>query len=140
MYRLCPNSIISKFWQKIIHLLIQFTALIFATIGLAAVIKYHKDFGYKNFIDVHSWCGLATFGLFTLQVNCVKYYYIIKNIRRIFIHFQLIADFVSFVFPRLPDGSRAQIATWHAISGKIIVLLAILTAINGAARIYRYVY
>ena len=74
MYRLSPNSI-SKFWQKIIHFLIQFIALIFASVGLAAVLKFHHDFGYKDFIDVHSWCGLATFSLFTLQVK----YYILSN-------------------------------------------------------------
>ena len=71
MYRLSP-SFISKFWQKIIHFSIQFTALIFASVGLAAVIKFHNDHGYDNFIDVHSWCGLATFGLFTLQVKRKK--------------------------------------------------------------------
>lgn len=68
VYRLYPGYI-SKFWQKIIHFFIQLTALLFASVGLAAVLKYHSDFGYDNFIDVHSWCGLATFGLFTLQVK-----------------------------------------------------------------------
>ena len=56
------------------------------------------------------------------------------------IFFQLFGGFISFLFPRLPDGPRSQVAKWHAISGKIIVLLAILTAINGVARFYRYMY
>lgn len=68
MYRLSP-PFIDKFWRKIIHFVIQFIALIFASVGLAAVLKYHHDFGYKDFVDVHSWCGLVTFGLFTLQVK-----------------------------------------------------------------------
>ncbi|CAB3979052.1 cytochrome b561-like isoform X1 [Paramuricea clavata] len=53
VYRLSP-SFISKFWQKIIHFSIQFTALIFASVGLAAVIKVHNDYGKNNFINVHS--------------------------------------------------------------------------------------
>ena len=41
----------------------------------------------------------------------------------------------------MPDGPRSKVAKWHAISGKIIVLMAILTAINGVAREYTpYVY
>ena len=68
VYRLSP-TFISKFWQKIIHFAIEFIALIFASVGLAAVLKYHHDFGYKDFVDVHSWCGIATFGLFALQVR-----------------------------------------------------------------------
>lgn len=59
----------TKGFKKLIHLTIQFLALIFGVIGLWAAWKFHNDRGIDNFYSLHSWLGLACLFLFAIQVH-----------------------------------------------------------------------
>jgi len=71
---------IPKFTVKISHAALLILSLIFAAIGLAAIIRSKNLLNRSHFMTYHSWIGLTTMILFT---------------------FQWIFGFISFLFPQL---------------------------------------
>jgi len=69
-----------KYTVKILHALLSLLSLIFAAIGLAAIIRQKNLLNNSHFMTYHSWIGLTTIILFV---------------------FQWIFGFVSFLFPKL---------------------------------------
>ncbi len=79
-FRQTPKLIV-----KIFHAVLLIVSLIFAAVGLAAIIR-SKDLQKRaHFMTYHSWLGLTTIILFV---------------------FQWILGFVSFLFPQLSLGFR----------------------------------
>jgi len=43
--------------------------------GLDAVLQFHYHEKIPNLYSIHSWCGLATFMLFVMQVGTIILYH-----------------------------------------------------------------
>ncbi|KAF5774833.1 putative ascorbate ferrireductase (transmembrane) [Helianthus annuus] len=57
----------TKGFKKLLHLTLQFSALVLGAIGLWVAWKFHNDRGIGNFYSLHSWLGLACLFLFAIQ-------------------------------------------------------------------------
>ncbi|XP_054848227.1 transmembrane ascorbate-dependent reductase CYB561 isoform X2 [Eublepharis macularius] len=68
VYRIFRNE--SKRSTKILHGFLHALALVIALVGLIAVFEYHKKKGYSNMYSLHSWCGIAAFSFYLLQLLC----------------------------------------------------------------------
>lgn len=66
MYRVFRNE--KKIIIKVLHAVMQLSALGFSIVALIAVFDAHNDEGFPHLYSVHSWIGLATVVLFGLQV------------------------------------------------------------------------
>lgn len=55
--------------KKAVHLLLHLVSLAFAAVGLYAAVKFHSDLGLPDVRSLHSWLGIATIGLYALQVS-----------------------------------------------------------------------
>lgn len=55
--------------RKAVHLLLHLLSLGFAAVGLYAAVKFHHDAGLPDIHSLHSWLGIATIGLYALQVS-----------------------------------------------------------------------
>ena len=58
----------TKNFKKLVHLSLQFLRLCLSVVGSGAVLKVHIDKGTDNFYSLHSWLGLASLILFSIQV------------------------------------------------------------------------
>jgi len=97
---------------KIAHGIIQVISIVFALIGLKAVLDSHNlnPKPIPNFYSLHSWLGLLTIGLFVLQ---------------------LIAGFSIFGWPGGTDAFKKLYMNSHRFFGIGIFLLACATALTG---------
>ncbi|CAL1405422.1 unnamed protein product [Linum trigynum] len=100
----------TKNLKKLVHLAVQFVALVLGLIGVWAALKFHNDKGIDNFYSLHSWLGLACVFLFIIQWA---------------------AGFMTFWYPGGSRSSRATLMPWHVFFGVYIYVLAIVTAITG---------
>ncbi|KAK1438959.1 hypothetical protein QVD17_04772 [Tagetes erecta] len=100
----------TKGFKKLIHLTLQFVALIFGVIGLWAAWKFHNDRGIDNFYSLHSWIGLACLFLFAIQWG---------------------VGFATFWYPGGSTKSRASLMPWHAFFGVYIYALSLASCITG---------
>ncbi|KAI3970992.1 hypothetical protein MKX01_024639 [Papaver californicum] len=100
----------TKNFKKLVHLTLQFLALMLSVIGVLAALKFHIDKGIDNFYSLHSWLGLACIFLFIIQ---------------------LAAGFVTFWYPGGTRSSRAALMPWHVFFGIYIYALAVVTAVTG---------
>ncbi|KAI3916706.1 hypothetical protein MKW92_006894 [Papaver armeniacum] len=100
----------TKNFKKLVHLTLQFLALMLSVIGILAAFKFHIDKGIDNFYSLHSWLGLACIFLFMIQ---------------------LAAGFVTFWYPGGARSSRAALMPWHVFFGIYIYALAVVTAVTG---------
>lgn len=97
---------------KIAHGVIQAISIVFALIGLKAVLDSHNlnPKPIPNFYSLHSWLGLLTIGLFALQ---------------------LIAGFSIFGWPGGTDAFKKFYMNSHRYFGIGIFILACATALTG---------
>ncbi|KAL9966280.1 hypothetical protein ACROYT_G024331 [Oculina patagonica] len=100
----------NKFFVKLVHFGLQLVAFAIAVWGLKAVFDFHNHNKYPNLYSLHSWCGLSTVILFACQ---------------------LLFGFVSFLFPKLPDGLRTSYLKVHVFFGVFIFMMAIGTCLMG---------
>lgn len=100
----------NKLLIKLVHFGLQLVAFVIAVLGLKAVFDFHNHKGIPNLYSLHSWCGLLTIILFSCQ---------------------LLFGFVSFLFPKLPEGLRAVYLKVHVFFGVFIFMMAIGTALLG---------
>ncbi|KAI3976857.1 hypothetical protein MKX01_008715 [Papaver californicum] len=100
----------TKNFKKLVHLTLQFLALMLSVIGVLAALKFHIDKGIDNFYSLHSWLGLACIFLFIIQ---------------------LAAGFVTFWYPGGVRSGRAALMPWHVFFGIYIYALAVVTAVTG---------
>ncbi|NWT18256.1 CY561 protein, partial [Vireo altiloquus] len=54
---------------KALHVLLHGLALVIALVGIIAIFESHRSKGTPDMYSLHSWCGMATFVLYLLQVS-----------------------------------------------------------------------
>ncbi|NWZ54996.1 CY561 protein, partial [Haliaeetus albicilla] len=54
---------------KALHALLHGLALVVALVGIVAVFESHRTKGIPDMYSLHSWCGMAAFVLYLLQVR-----------------------------------------------------------------------
>ena len=67
VYRVLRHQ--DKFMVKVVHFILQAVAFAFIVCGLQAVFNFHNAAKIPNMYTLHSWCGLSTVILFSLQVS-----------------------------------------------------------------------
>lgn len=100
----------TKSFKKLIHLSLQSLNLCLAVIGVWAVLKLHLDKGSDNFYSLHSWLGLASLLLFSIQWG---------------------AGFTTFWYPGGSKSSRTSLLPWHVFFGVYIYALSIASTVTG---------
>lgn len=65
VYKTLPMQRIGK---KMIHMMLQFFALVLGIFGIYVAFKYHRMSQTQNMTTLHSWLGICTICLFGLQV------------------------------------------------------------------------
>ncbi|CAL0317357.1 unnamed protein product [Lupinus luteus] len=106
-YKALPGT---KSFKKTVHLTLQFVTLILSIIGVWAAWKFHVDRGIDNFYSLHSWLGLASLFLFSIQWG---------------------SGFATFWYPGGSRNSRASLMPWHVFFGIFIYALVIATTLTG---------
>jgi hypothetical protein len=59
--------------RKLVHLILQAIAGLFALLGIYAAYKYHVASNIDNWYSLHSWLGIATVTSFFLQVHLLSF-------------------------------------------------------------------
>ncbi|XP_073057671.1 probable transmembrane ascorbate ferrireductase 3 [Primulina eburnea] len=96
--------------RKYVHMLLHLVALCLGIVGLHAVFKFHNKKHIPHLGSVHSWIGIGTFSLFCLQ---------------------WLFGLTMFLFPRVSSERRAMAAPWHITGGRVLLFMAICTALTG---------
>jgi cytochrome b-561 len=78
-YRIVLGSRTAK---KAVHLLLHLLSLGFAAVGLYAAVKFHNDVGLAHIRSLHAWLGIATIGLYALQVPILIVCYSFKIVEK----------------------------------------------------------
>ena len=105
-------NMMNKYYVKIAHGVIQVLVLVLATVGLVAVFQYYKIENYSHLYTIHSWLGLISVALFSLQ---------------------WIMGFVSFLFPKLSEEIRKAYLPHHRFFGLVIFIYCCATSLIGLA-------
>ncbi|XP_047314809.1 transmembrane ascorbate ferrireductase 2 [Impatiens glandulifera] len=100
----------TKGLKKLVHLTLQFLAFCLSLIGVWAAYKFHNDKGIDNFYSLHSWLGLASLFLFSIQWA---------------------AGFMTFWYPGGSRNGRAALLPWHVFFGVYTYALAVATCTTG---------
>ncbi|KAL0296544.1 UNVERIFIED_CONTAM: putative transmembrane ascorbate ferrireductase 3 [Sesamum radiatum] len=96
--------------QKFVHMFIHLVAIVLGIVGLHAAFKFHERRGLTNLYSLHSWIGIGTFSLYCLQ---------------------WLIGLSVFLLPGASHDSRARVASWHVNGGRVLLFMAICTALTG---------
>jgi cytochrome b-561 len=55
--------------NKVIHLALHAIAIVLGAFGIYCAFKYHNESGIANLYSLHSWLGIGTIVLYTIQVK-----------------------------------------------------------------------
>jgi cytochrome b-561 len=55
--------------NKAIHLALHAIAIVLGAFGIYCAFKFHNESGIANLYSLHSWLGIGTIVLYTIQVN-----------------------------------------------------------------------
>uniref|UniRef100_A0ACD5ZX73 Uncharacterized protein n=2 Tax=Avena sativa TaxID=4498 RepID=A0ACD5ZX73_AVESA len=100
----------TKKLKKLVHLSLQFIAMILSIVGLWAVWKFHNEKAIDHLYTLHSWLGLSCIILFSIQWA---------------------AGFWTFWYPGGSRSGRASLLPWHVFFGVFLYVLAIATSVSG---------
>ncbi|CAF3372004.1 unnamed protein product [Rotaria socialis] len=103
---------VPKFTVKLVHACLLVLSLIFALVGLTAIIRVKNESKppSSHFMSLHAWMGLITIILFV---------------------FQWIFGFCCFLFPTLSLEIRQLYMPSHRLWGKTIFSMALITILMG---------
>ncbi|XP_019740410.1 transmembrane ascorbate-dependent reductase CYB561 [Hippocampus comes] len=108
VYRVFRNE--AKKNVKVLHGIIHLLALIISIVGMVAVFDSHRAAKYPNMYSLHSWCGMATVVLFSLQ---------------------WVMGLLFFLFPVASSWLRATYLPVHAFCGLGLLAMAVGTSLLG---------
>ncbi|KAG8045799.1 hypothetical protein GUJ93_ZPchr0008g11949 [Zizania palustris] len=100
----------TKNLKKLVHLTLQFLAMVLSLIGLWTVWKFHNEREIDHLYTLHSWLGLS----------CI-----------IFFSLQWATGFYTFWYPGGSRSGRASLLPWHALFGIFLYVLAITSSVSG---------
>uniref|UniRef100_A0A7C8YXA2 ascorbate ferrireductase (transmembrane) n=1 Tax=Opuntia streptacantha TaxID=393608 RepID=A0A7C8YXA2_OPUST len=106
-YKTIPGE---KRAQKRVHLILHLLALLIGAIGIYAVFKFHEELKIPHVYTLHSWLGIITIFLYTIQ---------------------WLWSFLIFALPHSRTATRTAVAPWHVFGGMVIFVLAICTSLMG---------
>jgi len=89
---------------KLFHLLMHSMAILFVSLGLIAVFRFHNEHvpPIPNLYSLHSWLGILTVTLFFAQY---------------------IGGFYAFLYPKMNIENRAQFVAFHSQAGLLILVI-----------------
>jgi uncharacterized membrane protein YidH (DUF202 family) len=96
--------------KKATHGFLQTTALVFVAVGTWATFQYHANIGLPHLFSLHSWIGLITVGLLTLQ---------------------WLGGLFAFVFEAPSIGFRTAIIPYHKMAGALLFIMGGLSSVLG---------
>ncbi|XP_010043930.2 probable transmembrane ascorbate ferrireductase 3 [Eucalyptus grandis] len=99
-------------WQvrKVTHMFLHIIAFILGVVGLCAVFKFHNMQEIEDMNSLHSWIGIGTISLF----GC-----------------QWLLGLFTFMIGATSREARSRMAPWHITGGRIILFMAVCTALTG---------
>nr|XP_046230959.1 lysosomal membrane ascorbate-dependent ferrireductase CYB561A3-like [Scatophagus argus] len=95
---------------KLVHAGLMLLALVLSVLGLCAVFEVHRDSHIPNLYSLHSWVGMCTMVMFSLQ---------------------WILGLAGFMFPCSPLWFREALKPIHVWVGKAILILSLTSCISG---------
>ncbi|NXQ95543.1 CYAC3 protein, partial [Sagittarius serpentarius] len=110
VYRLPPAWRGPKLPWKALHGTLALAAFGLAVLGLAAVFRFHNNYGTPNMYSLHSWLGLATMLLFSCQVGAAP---------------------APCPLPWAPAWLRALYKPVHVFFGSTILMLSVASCVSG---------
>ncbi len=142
IYRTCRCC--RRLWNKLLHTVFHILAIPCIAVGFLAVLDFHYNRRDRNdqhdpiphFYSLHSWMGLATMGLFALQVrtspyNLVRYAASLTKL----LNLQFLVGFFSFLLLLCCESAtasfRAALVPIHSTFGVVTFILAVGTACAG---------
>ncbi|XP_061702940.1 transmembrane ascorbate-dependent reductase CYB561 isoform X1 [Syngnathoides biaculeatus] len=108
VYRVFHNE--AKKNVKVLHGVIHLLALIISIVGIVAVFDSHRAAKYPNMYSLHSWCGMATIVLFSVQ---------------------WVMGLLFFLFPVASSWLRAMYLPVHTFCGLGLLAMAVGTSLLG---------
>ncbi|KAK2872535.1 hypothetical protein Q8A67_022432 [Cirrhinus molitorella] len=100
----------SKWWCKLTHAGLLFVALVLSVLGVCAAFDFHTANNIPHLYSLHSWTGISTVALFTLQ---------------------WFVGLCAFLLPWTPLAFRACLKPLHIWMGISIFILSLVTSLSG---------
>ncbi|XP_067280675.1 lysosomal membrane ascorbate-dependent ferrireductase CYB561A3 [Pseudorasbora parva] len=100
----------SRWWCKLAHAGLLFVAGVLSVLGLCAVFDFHRANNIPHLYSLHSWTGISTVALFTLQ---------------------WFLGLCAFLLPWTPLAFRARLKPLHVWMGMAIFTLSLITSLSG---------
>lgn len=95
---------------KILHGVVHLMALVISIVGLVAVFDFHRSSSIPHMYSLHSWCGLVTLLMFTVQ---------------------WVMGLLFFLFPVASSWLRAAYLPVHVFGGVVLLVMAIGCSLLG---------
>lgn len=108
IYRISPTH--NHYTNKLIHTAIHSSSIILLITGLIAVIQSHNDNNIENWYSLHSWIGITTIILFSMNYT---------------------AGLITFLYPGLTQSIRKTLVPYHAFIGITVVCGSVCAIVTG---------
>ncbi|XP_016085052.1 cytochrome b ascorbate-dependent protein 3 [Sinocyclocheilus grahami] len=100
----------SRWWCKLTHGGLLFVAVVLSVLGVRAAFDFHTANNIPHLYSLHSWTGISTVALFTLQ---------------------WFVGLCAFLLPWTPLAVRACLKPLHIWMGIAIFTLSLITSLSG---------
>ncbi|XP_048022490.1 lysosomal membrane ascorbate-dependent ferrireductase CYB561A3 [Megalobrama amblycephala] len=100
----------SRWWCKVAHAGLLFVAGVLSVVGVCAAFDFHSANNIPHLYSLHSWTGISTVALFTLQ---------------------WFGGLCAFLLPWTPLAFRARLKPLHIWMGMAIFILSLITSLSG---------
>jgi cytochrome b-561 len=135
IYKIFPSR--NHDTAKLTHLILHAIATVLGAFGIYCAFKFHNDSGIADLYSLHSWLGIGTISLYSIQVRTQTPHRHTLGIRKIcrsadervnVITLQWVFGLVTFFFPSATPSVRRAALPWHALFGLFVYILALVTA------------